>query len=846
MALLPVTFSYIKYSIRLEKELPVRPAASRLKLLFLAFFLTSISFLKAQYPVAQDFNTATNATNTSTLPVNTSDLHWTVSTTGSVGVYVPAVSCGNPIPGAWHISTSPNANWIAPPRTCSPGNPASQCVQEDDYFKINFNLPATICGQPITTGYCLAFDFYADNCVAAIFVNGNLSYTTTSTNPYGEYDFQNGHGKTVSMCNYWQAGANSVIVLVKSGTPYGGFLAQANQTVSTSTPTNPVYATGTQTNASCSGGGTASVTVIGGVAPYTFTWLPSGGSTPVATGLTGGTYSCTVKDQNNCIYTQTFVITSTSPLTIAAAGPSTICAGGTATLSATGAISYTWQPGSLMGNNIVVSPSSSQIYTVTGSSGACAGTASQVVTVNAVVNASGAQTDASCSGSGSASVTPSGGLAPYTYTWLPSGGNSATATGLAAGTYSCTVRDQNSCAYTQTFAILSTTSLAVTAAAPGTICPGGTATLSATGATSYTWQPGSLIGNNITVSPSSSQSYTVTGSNGSCTGTSSQAITVSAVPSLSISLSDQSTACGTASIVMTASGADSYTWLPGNQTNSSFTAITSVGQTYTVIGSINGCLASTVQQINVAQAVNLVVPATSYTICNGNPAVITLGGADEYVWSPPVQSSGNTFTVNPDQSTTYTVTGVTGPCSDAATINVFVSTVVADFTDDAEHATTEDPVHFYNASTPNCDYSWYFTNGQTSTEKDPTLLLEDPGTYVACLLVRDQRGCMDTACKALTIECLDELYIPNTFTPNNDGLNDIFRVVTPGGCLQKFSLLLYDRWGELIFKSEDVSKGWNGTYKGVPAKEDIYVYLLDYTMSNKKARTRTGHITLMR
>lgn len=676
------------------------------KALLLSLLFSLAFSLRAQFPNPPDFNTAANASATGTLPIGANDLHWTVALTSSVGPYVPAVSCGNPAPASWITSPYPNANWICPPRTCST-TPAFQCVAgEDDYFKLSFTLPATVCGEPIMTSYCLGLNYYADNCVTEIFVNGVRVYNYISPNPYSDNQYKAGYGKTISLCNYWQSGNNDVIVHTKTGPSYGGFLAQVTQTVVTA-PYVPLSASISQINAPCSPFAAAIVTAGGGVPPYTYTWLPGGTNNTSVGNLSIGTYSCVVRDINNCAYTQTFHISST-------------------------------------GQAIVV----------------------------------------------------------------------------------------------------------VTAASAATICAGQSTTLNASGASSYTWMPGHLTGSSVSVSPYFSQTYSVLASNGTCTTSATQSVIVNPQPALAVHVTSLTALCNTTSATMNASGAGSYTWLPGNYTGNAYSVSITSSQNYTVIGTDGKCFSSAVQHVIVNQPphVSLNVPS-SFTLCAGQNRPISLSGADEFSWSPAAtQDTGNVFMIHPAENTTYTITGNTGPCgSDTKTLSVTVHSVNAAFTDDSELATTTDAVSFTNLSSPESDYSWYFSWGATSSQKDPVVTVSDPGTYVACLLVKNNYGCLDTACKTIRIGCPDDaVFIPNTFTPNDDGLNDLFKVITLPACIDKFNLGLFDRWGQRVFSSDKLEEGWDGKIKGAEVKEDVYVYVAEYTMTNKKTYKRTGHLVLMK
>jgi hypothetical protein len=269
----------------------------------------------------------------------------------------------------------------------------------------------------------------------------------------------------------------------------------------------------------CNGNSSAvlSATVNGGQAPYTYTWLPAGGNSSITTALGAGVYTLNVTDNNSQITSSTFTVT---------------------------------QPG-------VISGSVS------------------------------AQTNVTCFGSsnGSATITPIGGTAPFSYTWTPTGGNTTIATGLSAGVYTCTIGDNNNCP-TGNVVVTVTAPAAISATASSTsICPGNTVSLSGTGATSYTWS-GSVV-DGAAFTPTASASYTVSGTNSITTCTGSAVVNVTVNPSPTISVSG-STICAGTTATISPSGAATYTFSGGS-------AVVSPSATtvYTVSGtSAAGCAAN--------------------------------------------------------------------------------------------------------------------------------------------------------------------------------------------------------------------------------------------------------------
>ncbi|GIV33799.1 MAG: hypothetical protein KatS3mg031_1334 [Chitinophagales bacterium] len=169
----------------------------------------------------------------------------------------------------------------------------------------------------------------------------------------------------------------------------------------------------------------------------------------------------------------------------------------------------------------------------------------------------------------------------------------------------------------------------------------------------------------------------------------------------------------------------------------------------------------------------------------------------------------------------------------------------------------EEPVYFVNGSTGGQAYLWDFGNGATSTEFNPVYAYPDTGTYFPCLYVSGTDSCDGVYCKKLLVEFLGVIDVPNAFSPNGDGVNDL---LWPRGIgVSEIEFRIYNRWGELVFESTDAdivcnrleecdaSKGWDGTYKGRPQEMDVYVYTLKAGFQNgKKTELKKGNITLIR
>ncbi len=173
-----------------------------------------------------------------------------------------------------------------------------------------------------------------------------------------------------------------------------------------------------------------------------------------------------------------------------------------------------------------------------------------------------------------------------------------------------------------------------------------------------------------------------------------------------------------------------------------------------------------------------------------------------------------------------------------------------------QEAFLSEPIYFVNLSVEAVNYYWDFGDGNTSTEFEPSHVYEATGIYDVMLVAESNRGCTDTLTKvsAVIIKNGGKVNIPNAFTPNTSGpgssdansasKNDVFLPVFEG--VTSFQMLIYNRWGELLFESRDKTYGWDGYYKGKLCKKDVYVYKLQLDMSNGDAKTIVGDLTLVR
>jgi len=170
----------------------------------------------------------------------------------------------------------------------------------------------------------------------------------------------------------------------------------------------------------------------------------------------------------------------------------------------------------------------------------------------------------------------------------------------------------------------------------------------------------------------------------------------------------------------------------------------------------------------------------------------------------------------------------------------------ADFVFDPPGATMLDAtIHFTDSSVGATAWLWDLGDGSTSTEQNPEHAYLEAGTYTVQLDVLNEFGCIASITYTLVITAVSSVYAPNAFTPNGDGINDVFRVEGEG--ITDLELLIFNRWGELIFDDEELEGGWDGEYHEMHVQDGVYVWKVHYRVADQPGwQQATGHVTLLR
>lgn len=387
------------------------------------------------------------------------------------------------------------------------------------------------------------------------------------------------------------------------------------------------------------------------------------------------------------------------------------------------------------------------------------------------------------------------------------------------------------------------------------ICKGDTISVWATGGDSYLWtstDPSSIIGptnqDSLLISPNIDMTYnveiyTVQG----CTLTEQVNITVIQSPPQP-NVIDTAFVCEGDDLTLVVDFAPTIEWSPDTDIN------TLTGQTVTISTTVDrwyyiefSNICGTYRDSVFVDVIGSSPQAGNDTlVCPGDTVVLWASGGESYQWEPSYSvnspNSPSTFAA-PNNPTIYTVyiTDEYG-CGSSATVNIdhfpepFVqaSPDYYGFIGDAVELSA-------NGSNPGGSYNWSPINFLSCPDCKNTLANPNKST-VYTVTFEDENGCV--ARDEVEIHFEGIIYVPNSFTPDGDGNNDNFFVVA--GNIKEFQLLIFDRWGELIFESYDVNGVWNGTYGGKVCKDGTYVWKIVYTDTEDIKKNLVGHVNLIR
>ncbi len=633
-------------------------------------------------------------------------------------------------------------------------------------------------------------------------------------------------------------------------------------------------------------GENASLTASGGTQ---YLWSPGGMTTATIVVNPASTtpYTVVVTDANGCSSSDNAsVIVNQLPIPNAGLDQS-ICLGENATLACSGASTYSWTPGNLTGASISVTPNATTTYTVLATTAAgCEATTQVTVAVNPIPVSNFVNSGNVCQFNSITFTDQSSVTAGTIASWNWNFGNGSTSTDVSPDNYYAgfgdfnvvlTVTSDAGCTDQKT--ILVTVFEQPDAAITSTdVCYGipvsfaNSSSISDGSTLNYNWDFGDA-GNSSAENPSHAYNsfghYTVNLTVTSVHGCVDMMDIIANVNPLPVAAIDVTSVCEE----IPAEFNDGSTVAEGQVTgwnwnfgDGAASSEKNVAHPYSEYGNFlitldvvtdHGCPDHT--DFNLRIKPNPDPDFTAINDCVGKPtpfsdySSIPTGSIVNWHWDfgdGTTEENQNPVHIYPysgyyDVSLTETSdSGCAYTYTRQQAVNVYAGPN-ADFTSNAELADDNYPfVQFYNQTSTTGQFFWSFGDGDSSALFAPNHLYDSVGSYEIQLITIDNNGCVDTTLKLIEIKPTSTFYVPNSFTPNKDGVNDVFRPYFTN--ITAIDVQIFDRWGAKIYEYKNLDGSWDGAYKGEMSQSDVYVYKIKTKDVRDKVGNYVGHVTLVR
>lgn len=648
-------------------------------------------------------------------------------------------------------------------------------------------------------------------------------------------------------------------------------------------PFIPITSTPTIVQPSCGTIASIDVFVSGGVGPFIYEWLGTTNTTPSIGNLQPGNYTVAVTDQGQCetpqLFTYTIVASPADPVLVLTPTSSSICVGESTTIVASGSSNYVWNAdlslNTTIGSTVIATPTTTTTYIANSTINGCSQTASITVNVSSAPVSSISSNSPLCEGSAlNLTAAPVAGAnylwsGPNFFTALTQNATIVSATPLAAGTYTCLVAIGN-CVSTYTTDVIVDVAIPSTIDPAGPFCisdaafdlnspnePGVWSGLGITNASTGLFLPSAAGGNVSTLISFDSDSYCTSPSTINVQVTSALNATITPVNALCVNGSPVQlqtlTAGGTWSgIAVNSSGSVNPTALGVGSFQAIYTLAGSCGDTDEITVQVvplpqfnfsssatTGCAPLNVQfnSSSASTLTNCIWTIDGLNVGNGcgsfNYNFLTAGCCTVGLQSTDGNGCANTISI-----------------TDLVCVDLFPE---ASFQWSPITPSINSPiVDFVNTSLGNTTSEWNI-NGESSFNTNAQYTFSETigSSFEACLEVSNQYGCADSTCYSIFVNREEMVFVPNSFSPNDDGLNDVFFPVLSGFNLNEiqYEFGIYNRYGDRIFYTEGPNQAWIGNALGNDyyAQIDSYIWTLRIvTASFSEPIELTGSVAIIR
>lgn len=680
-------------------------------------------------------------------------------------------------------------------------------------------------------------------------------------------------GGTAPFTYAWAGGQTSSSLYFLTAGNYSCTVTDANGCTTpvsvaiTSNPSPPANAGVDQTICS---GDIATLTASGGVG---YLWSTSSTNQTITVNPAyNQTYTVTVASSFGCTASDNVVINVydiTSPFTVT----SPICLENTSTITYTGnatsSATYNWY----FGGGTLVSGSGAGPLEVQWSNGGtynitltvdepnCNTSTQTTMNVNVIdVTASKIENNPLCYGSsdGNVGVIPANGFAPYMYLWSNNGETTSNISGLTQGLYTVTITDNIGCIEIVDLAINNPPLLQANIVNQSNVsCFGGNdgaiiaTAIGGTAPYSYNWNPTAVNSNAISGLSIGTYYVTITDAN-FCTDSTMTIITepdiLIAVISDSIDILCNGAATGSTTVsVIGGTLPYSYTWNT-NPPQHLATANNLIAGNYSVtVTDVNSCTTNASVTLEEPTAIlTTIIPQneTCKDFCNGEAMVTASGGTPTYTYSwstNPTQNNSNAANLCTG-IWIVTVTDNNGCIKTDSALIITNSPITAIASATSTSGFVPININFFFSGSGAATYNWDFGDGNTSTDQNPAHVFTTAGIYNVILTANSGAPdfCTDSYTITLIFENPSSVFIPNIFTPNGDGHNDIFKIDAVS--MAEESMLIFNRWGKKVYEWSNLGGSWDGENNS----DGTYYYIFQGRGRDKIEYNLNGTITLMR
>lgn len=385
------------------------------------------------------------------------------------------------------------------------------------------------------------------------------------------------------------------------------------------------------------------------------------------------------------------------------------------------------------------------------------------------------------------------------------------------------------------------------------VCIGSSVQLDASPGSSFTWYPSATLNDYTIANPIATPTVPTTYvvdivSVDGCEMTESVHVEVYYNPPIPVA-PEELRGCENSEVTIEVSGAAYYYWTPAsivNPTSGPIVTISMIESGYIYTNYVNSC-GSTLDSIYLEIENNFVEAFNDTIICPGQSVSLMGTGGIAYSWNPPLYLSNPNVSSpvsTPQSPIMYTLTGIDSlGCVDTATVFVDLFPAAYITTSADVYAFYGDEVELSATTSTTGPIVWSPTEYLTCAVCETTIANPDQEFFYVASYT-DENGCYDS--DSVFIHYQPLVFIPNTFTPNNDalGINNVFKA--EGGNIKTFEMLIFNRWGELVYTLNDISESWDGTYKGVPCQDGTYTWKVKYTDYFDKEYKLVGHVNVLR